>query len=533
MNMKRNTSNEREHWGGSLGFIFAAAGSAIGLGNIWKFPYITGMNGGGVFILVYLFCIFLIGLPIMICEIAIGRHTQKNPLGAFLQLDKNNRLSRSFGTVFLLIGLGFFCFGKYGLGGVFSLIAVIVYYFGWGFVGLGGIFTGFLILAFYGTVGGWVTAYIFKGLFQQLNFETVEEASQVFNNFVASPTSVLPYQIVFMLLCAFVVWFGIKNGIELASKLLLPFLFILLIILILRGITLDGANKGIEFLVSPDFSKLTPEGVLVALGHAFFSLSLGMGCILTYGSYLDPSKNILSSSLNIVFLDTMVALMAGFAIFPAVFAMGMSPDAGPGLALQIMPLTFNSIGDHLGWLWSSLFFLLLSIAAWTSGISLLEVLVTSLIDEFKFSRHQAVMFSTVITTALGVLATVCCTDWSRLPWLEKALVALFGSTNNSMFDLLDNISCNYLLPLGGLGTSIFVGWIWGTHHAIAEIRRGSHQTVDVNFFTLLAGLKDDPNSQEKTHTMTLATVWGIFIRFITPICVIIAFLHAIGWLHFD
>lgn len=521
----------REHWGGNIGFVLAAAGSAIGLGNIWKFPYITGENGGGAFVLVYLACILLIGLPIMICEITLGRYAQKDPVGAFLKVAPNpTGTTRSAGVVFLLLAAGLLCFGKFGLAGVFTLIALLIFRYGWGTLGFLCVFTPFIILSYYGTVGGWTIAYFFKGIFQGLNFTEPAAAEATFMSFANNPYWAVFYQLFFVGLCGLVVWFGIRNGIELASKFLLPLLFLLLIILIMRSLTLPGAAAGVRFLLSPDFSKLSGEGVLIALGHAFFSLSLGMGAMLTYGSYLDQNKNIFANSLTIVALDTMVALMAGLAIFPAVFAMGLDPQAGPGLVFQIMPMTFNAIGDHFGWFWSSIFFLLLAIAALTSGISMVEVCVSCLIDYFGIKRHKAAFWSTAAAAFIGVLCTLSVFNWDRFPTLAASIGWLFGTPAASMFDLADKFSSNYLLPLGGMGISLFVGWVWGTRHAVAEIRRGGGQYADVNFFALLAGMKDAPESNDRTHTFTLAMIWGIFIRFISPVCIVIAFLHAIGWL---
>lgn len=524
------TSAGREHWGGNLGFILAATGSAIGLGNIWKFPYITGENGGGAFVLVYLICIAVIGLPIMICEIALGRYAQKDPMGAFLKVAPNpTTTTRSAAVLFLLLAAGLLCFGKFGLAIVFVLIAAATIRYGWGVIGILCVVTPFLVLSYYGTVGGWTIAYFFKGIFQGLNFTTPEAAKETFVAFSMNPYWSVFYQLLFISMCGLVVWFGIRNGIELASKCLLPLLFFLLVILLMRSLTLPGASAGVRFLLSPDFSKLSAEGVLCALGHAFFSLSLGMGAMLTYGSYLDQNKNIFANSLTIVSLDTFFALMAGLAIFPAVFAVGLDPQAGPGLVFQIMPMTFNSIGDHFGWVWCSLFFLLLFIAALTSGISIMEVCVSCLIDQFGWKRRQAAFWTTAAIAFVGVLCTLSVSDWERLRPIQSAMVWLFGSANNSMFDLTDNVSSNYLLPLGGVGISLFVGWVWGTRYAVAEIRRGASQYADVNFFALLAGLKDDPVGGDRTHTFTLAMIWGIFIRFLSPAGIAVAFLHSIGW----
>ncbi|MDO5566519.1 MAG: sodium-dependent transporter [Planctomycetia bacterium] len=524
---------EREHWGGNLGFILASAGSAIGLGNIWKFPYITGENGGGAFVLVYLACILIIGLPVMICEITLGRNTQQNPFGAFRQLAPNaSKSTSSFGILCILIACGLLCFGRFGLSGIFFLIGIGGLYYGWAVVGLVCVFTPIVIMSYYGTVGGWTIAYFFKGITQGLDFTTVEAAKQTFDTFSTNAYWPVFFQLLFMILTGVVVWFGIRNGIELASKFLLPLLLVLLLILVMRSLTLDGAREGVRFLLSPDFSKLTPNGVLVALGHAFFSLSLGMGAMITYGSYFERTKNIFSASAYIVILDTMIAMIAGLAIFPAVFAMKMDPQCGPGLVFQIMPITFNLIGDHLGWLWISIFFLLLIIAALTSSISMLEVCVAYLMDEFKVKRHAAVFWTTVVVSIVGIICTLSVTNWDRFPWLQQAIVWAFGDACDSAFALADTFSSNYLLPLGGLGIAVFVGWIWGTRFAIDEIRKGGQQVPDANFFVLLAGLKDDPITQAKPHIFTLAIIWGIFVRFISPVAIIVAFLNSIGWLHF-
>ena len=529
--MSSNSLPVREHWGGNLGFILAAAGSAIGLGNIWKFPYITGENGGGAFVLVYLACIVLVGLPIMVCEITLGRYAQKDPVGAFRKVVPGTTgTTRSMGFLLLLLACGLFCFGKFGISGAFFLLAALTFYYGWGMIGFWCVVTPFVILAYYGTVGGWTIAYFFKGIFQELNFTNAEQAKTVFDTFMTGLFWPVFFQVAFVWLCGMVVWFGVKNGIELASKFLLPLLFLLLIVLLMRSLTLPGSSGGVRFLLSPDFSKLTGEGVLVALGHAFFSLSLGLGAMMTYGSYLDQNRNIFTACFSIVTLDTLIAILAGLAIFPAVFAMNLDPGSGPGLVFQIMPLTFNAIGDHFGWFWCSLFFLLLAIAALTSGISMLEVCTSFLIDQFGVRRHAAVFWCTLVISIFGALCTVSVADWSRLEPLHRSIDTLFGWSGDSLFDLADKFSSNYLLPLGGLGIALFVGWVWGTRSAVTEIRRGGEQYTDVNFFMLLAGLKDDPVSRQRSHTLTLAMIWGIFIRFISPIGIVIAFLHFIGWL---
>lgn len=521
----------REHWGGSLGFVLAAAGSAIGLGNLWKFPYITGQNGGGAFVLVYLLCIAVIGLPVMICEITLGRYAQKDPIGAFQKIaPTGSAATRSAAFLLFLFAFGLLCFGKFGLAGLFFLVAALSLYYGWGVIGVLCVVTPFFILSYYGTVGGWTIAYFFKGLFQQLNFNDPVSAGQTFATFINNPYQSVFFQLLFMGCCGSVLWFGVKNGIELASKFLLPLLFLIILVLIMRGLTLPGSSEGVRFFLTPDFSTLTTGSVLAALGLAFFSLSLGMGAIMTYGSYLDQGKNILSSSLFIVLSDTMFALLAGLAIFPAVMAMGMKPSEGPGLIFQIMPMTFNAIGDHFGWLWSSIFFLLTFIAALTSGISIAEACIACLIDHYKMKRHSAVFWVISVASLFGVFCSLSVTNWDHFPLTEKMIAMAFGSADNSLFDLIDHFSTNYLLPLGGLGIALFVGWRWGTRHAIAEIRKGGGDVADVNFFSLLAGLKDDPLSKARTHTLTLAVILGIFIRFLCPIGIIAVFLYNVGWI---
>jgi NSS family neurotransmitter:Na+ symporter len=271
--------------------------------------------------------------------------------------------------------------------------------------------------------------------------------------------------------------------------------------------TLPGATKGVQFFLSPDFSKLTAASVLVALGHAFFSLSLGMGAMITYGSYVDRKSNLFVSALSIVVLDTLVALLAGMAIFPAVFAMKYTPDAGPGLVFKILPAVFQ----HITWgpLWATIFFLLLLVAALTSGISLLEVVTAYFVDELNWSRRQAAIVFGIIIAILGG----------------------FCAVNDGVFNVLEDVSSNWMLPLGGMFIALFVGWIWGTKNAVDEIRHGSHNFADVHLFSLLAGLKDDDSHNSHVHVFTLASLWGIFIRFVAPFFVLLVFLQGIKWLN--
>ncbi|MCP3966992.1 MAG: sodium-dependent transporter [Lentisphaerae bacterium] len=527
-------SEMREHWSGSLGFVLAAAGSAVGLGNIWKFPYIAGENGGGAFVAVYLICIAIIGFPIMLCEITMGRRTQKNPVGAFKALSpRKSHLANFIGFCMLFTAIALLFFQHYGYAVVLLILGSLVIRYGWTVVGIVGVFTGVIILSYYSVVGGWTLGYIIKSFSGELTYVKESAASASFDAFKNNIGWVITMQLGFIFLCALILLKGVRDGIEKWSKILMPLLFFLLIVLILRGLTLPGATKGVNFMLSPKMSNLSAESILIALGHAFFTLSLGMGTMITYGSYISREQNIFMSTLSIVVLDTVMAICAGLAIFPSVFAMGFKEAAGPGLVFNVLPAVFNSIPGGLGWLWAGLFFILLAIAALTSGISMLEVVIAFFVDEVKWSRKKAVIITASATAALGVLSAISISSWNRLEWLHIALVKTFGVESTGFFEVMDKLSSNWLLPLGGLSIAIFVGWIWGTKKAVEEIRHGSHNFADVHLISLLAGLKDDPShNNSKYHVLTLASMWGIFIRFITPVAVMAAFLYEIGWLTF-
>lgn len=525
----RNTTATREQWSGPWGFILAAAGSAVGLGNIWKFPYIVGENGGGAFVLVYLLCIAVIGAPVMMCEFALGRHTQRNPVGAFKALSpKSSVLAHLVGLGVLLAGTFLLLFRCWGWGTLLIGLGLLIVRHGWVLVGVMGVVAGFTILSFYSVVAGWTIGYVWKAISGQLAFTEVVAAKAHFGHFIQNPAWALGCHFTFMLLCVLIVYRGISAGIERWSKILMPVLFLIILALIIRSLTLPNAMAGVRFYLTPDFSKINTGSVLTALGHAFFSLSLGMGAMITYGSYLDRKANLFSSTLSVVTLDTLIALMAGLAIFPAVFAQGFNPDAGPGLVFQVLPTVFHQI--PLGAFWAFLFFVLLLIAALTSGISLLEVATAYFVDERGWQRHRAVMVVGGAIFILGSLCAISVSDWARLEWIHSGLLKVFGTTKASFFDTIDNLSSNWLLPLGGLFISLFTGWIWGTKYALDEIRQGSSNFGDVHLISLLAGLKDDPSHNASVHVITLASLWGIFIRFISPIAVLIAFLHTIGWL---
>lgn len=442
------SNQSRGLWKTRMGFILAASGSAVGLGNIWKFPYIVGQNGGGAFVLIYLLCIAVVGLPIMLSEFTIGRKTSLGPVGAFSQLKP--------GT--LWVGIGYM-----------------------------GVLAGFLILSFYGVVGGWTLAYVVKSLTQTVgNFANPVEAESFFKTFTANSGQVVLYHALFMGLTMAIVIKGVHGGIEKACDILMPTLVIMLVVLMVWALTLDGAMAGVKFYLYPDFSKITPGVVLVALGHAFFSLSLGMGAMLTYGSYLPAQQNLTSATLYVVLFDTLIALLVGMVIFPAVFSMGLEPAAGPGLVFHVLPAVFSAM--PFGWVASIIFFGLLAIAALTSAISLLEVVVAYFIDQKGWGRKKAVWVMGLVIFALGVP--------SGLSAGLLADVKLFGM---NFFANIDNIASNYLLPLGGMLTAIFVAWVWGTKEAHKEIER--HET--------------------RFHW---AASWEFVLRYIAPVAVAIVFL---------
>ncbi len=441
----------REQWGTKIGFVLAAAGSAIGLGNIWKFPYVAGENGGAAFVLIYLICVLVLGLPIMIAELVIGRHTEKDPVGAF----------------------------KAMLGGT-----------KWEAIGYLGVLSGFLILSFYSVVGGWTLGYIIKSVTGAVTMiKDVDSAKYVFESFTSQPLQMILYHMIFIGTCMVIVIRGIKKGIERWSKVLMPLLFILLIVLIIRGITMQGGLQGVSFFLKPDFSKITTESVLAALGQSFFSLSLGMGAMITYGSYLSRNEKILHSAIYIVILDSFIAIMAGLAIFPAVFAMNMSPGEGPGLIYHVIPAVFGNM--EYGFFFSTLFFILLFIAALTSGMSLLEVVVAYVTDERGWSRKKAVLIFGTVIFIIGVP--------SALSFGVLKEISIFCVLKFNFFNFLDNLTSNYMLPVGGFFIALSLGWKYGLDKTIHEL---------------------DPD----TRIVSLKELWAFVIKFISPVLVLLVFI---------
>lgn len=391
----------------NFGAIAAASGSAIGLGNIWRFPYTLGQNGGGAFLLIYIAFVFLIGLPIMMSEFIIGRRSQRNTVGAFRTLDPK--------------------------------------YKKWTFVGVLGIVAAFLIYSFYSTVAGWTLNYIFLSGGGNLSGKSPEEVSEIFSAFTSSAAMPLLCQGGFVLLTSLVIVLGVQKGIEKSTKLLMPLLLVLMLLLCVRSLTLPGAGEGLRFLFKPDFSKLTGASILSALGQALFSLSIGMGALITYGSYIRKEDNLFQTGVCVATADMLIALLAGVAIFPAVFAFGMSPASGPSLVYEVLPNVFNSM--PMGNLFALLFFLLLSIAALTSTISLLEIVVLWAVEELKMKRWFATVLISILIFALGSLCTL---SFGRLSGCH-----ILGL---GIFDFLDHLTATYMMPIGALCITLFFGW---------------------------------------------------------------------------
>lgn len=398
-------THHRVTLGGKLSAVLVAAGSSVGLGNIWRFPYVAGDNGGGAFLLIYIGCVLLLGLPIMLAEFAVGRTTRRNAVGAYHALDRR-----------------------------------------WSFIGYNSVLAAFLILGFYFVVSGWTAEYTVHSLTGELaSLSTTEEYAAQFEGFISNPWRPLLYTLLFILATHAVIALGVQKGIERSAKVLMPLLFIILIALSIHSLLMPGAAEGMRFLFRPDFSKVTASTLLTALGQAFFSLSVGIGTMVTYASYFKPETNLRHTALNVTLLDTLVAVLAGVVIFPAVFTAGIAPSSGPSLVFITLPGIFN--GMPLSMVWSTVFFLLLVVAALTSTISLHEVITAYLHEEWHLSRRSAAWLTTLSTAALATLAS-----------LSLGLLGGWRICGLTLFDALDFATANILLPLGGLFTCIFVGW---------------------------------------------------------------------------
>ncbi|MFV0506873.1 MAG: sodium-dependent transporter [Bacteroidales bacterium] len=414
--------NKRGLFGSKFGIIAATVGSAVGLGNIWRFPYVAGENGGGAFLIVYLFFVLAIGIPVLFAELIVGRSAHSNAVGSFKKLAP----------------------GK-----------------SWHLVGAMGVIASFMILSYYLVIAGWTLEYLYQSIANNLAGKSTIELKGMFDSFVGTPSRTLMWFFVFMLMNVFIISAGVEKGIERFSKFLMPLLVLLLIVIGIRSVTLEGGQKGLEFLFKPDFSKVTTDVVLEALGQAFFSLSIGMGAIITYGSYIRKKDNLGSTAFTVAIADTLIAVLAGVAIFPAVFAFGIDPAEGTNLIFTTVPNVFQKMAG--GYIFSILFFLLIAVAALTSTLSLFEVITSYLIEEFKMNRKTASIITATAIVITGSIAT-----------LSSNHVLNLKIFNLSIFNFLDYVTANIMLPLGGLLIVIFVGWIFKKDKVLKEIRHSKH-----------------------------------------------------------
>ena len=457
-------------WSNRLMFILAATGSAVGLGNIWKFPYITGENGGGAFVVVYLACIAIVGVPIMMAEIMIGRRGRQSPINTMRSLARDEKTGSA-----------------------------------WVLLGWGGVLAGFFILSYYSVIAGWALSYVFRTAVGVFNGVTADGAQSIFSGLVSDPERLLAWHTLFMVMCMAVVARGVRHGLEKAVRILMPALFMLLLVLLAYAYNTGAFQQGLDFLFTPDYTKVfyncrflngvescTFDGgpMLIAMGHAFFTLSLGMGAIMVYGSYMPKGSSITASATMIALLDTAVALIAGMAIFPIVFANGMEPGSGPGLIFQTLPIAFGAMPG--GQIFGTIFFVLLVFAAWTSGISLIEPAVAWLVENKGMTRVRAAIWVGLSVWLLGLGSVFSFNVWSGEEF------QLFG---NTFFDLLDYLTANIMLPLGGLLIALFAGWYISRNSSVDEFNMGDG---------------------------FIYKIWRLVIRYITPVAVVIVFLNAIG-----
>lgn len=453
------SSRESIHgsWSSGWAFMLAATGSAVGLGNIWKFPYITGQNGGAAFVMVYLLCVLLIGIPVMIAEITLGRRGRQSPMNTMYTLAIESGHSAA-----------------------------------WKYLGFMGVFAGFIILSYYSVIAGWAVYYTFLTGNSEFSGITAAGVNAKFLNFTQDPVYLLFFHTIFMLMTMYVVSLGVRSGLEKATKFLMPTLFVLLLILDGYAMNTNSFEKGTSFLFHPDFSKLSWSAVLTAMGHAFFTLSLGMGAIMVYGSYMPKRASIATATFVIAIADVMVALLAGIAIFPVVFANGLEPSSGPGLLFITLPLAFG----HMPWgtLFGTMFFLLVIFAAWTSSISLLEPAVTWLVENHGVKRIKATFIAGFVIWALGIF-----TVFSFNKWAFK--FTLIGKTyENGFFNIFDILTANIMLPLGGMFIALFAGW-----------------------FMSQEATRDELDMQNWAYQS-----WRFLVRYISPFAILVVFLNVIG-----
>ena len=442
-------------WAGRWTFILAATGSAVGLGNIWKFPYIAGEYGGGAFVLVYLASIFAVGIPVMVAEVMLGRKTRLSPINAMKTLTKELGAPRFFS------GIGWL-----------------------------GAASGFLILSFYSVIAGWSLAYVSKLASGDFTGTGAAFAGDTFGNLVSDPVQLTFWHSVFMILVGVVIARGVNKGLESTLKLLMPLLFLLLIVLFGYSLTTPGFSDSLHFLFDFDFSKLTTEAIVVALGHSFFTLSLGMGAIMAYGAYMPSEQSLGRTIVWVGLLDTLVALIAGIVIFSIVFSNGLEPSSGPGLMFETLPVAFGGMAG--GAFFGTIFFILVTIAAWSSALSIAEPAVAWAVEK-GFSRIAATSVMCGFAWILGLGSVLSFNEWSGY--------TLFGKT---FFDTLDFLTANVMLPLGGLLIAIFVGWFV------------PRKLVDTEL---------------NMKNRAIFNAWCFVLRYLSPTAVVIIFLHGLGLLN--
>lgn len=443
---------ERGNFGTKIGVILATAGSAVGLGNIWRFPYMTGQDGGAAFIVVYLVCVVLLGIPGMIAEFVVGRHGAANAATAYARAG-----------------------GK-----------------GWAMIGYVGTFTSLIILGFYAVIAGWCLQYLFASLMGNLNGDAAY-VKEYFQKFSSDPIEPVFWTIAFIVLTHLVVVRGVRKGIEKVSNVLMPTLFVLLLVIVVASCTLPDAGKGINFLFKPDFSKVTRGVFLDGLGQAFFSLSLGTACLCTYASYFTRQTNLFKSSLQIAGIDTIIAILAGLMIFPAAFSVGVNPDSGPSLIFITLPNVFQqAFTPVLGYIIGVLFYALLALAALTSTISMHEIGTAFFFEELHISRPKGAIIETVIAIMIGVVCSLSCGAMD---------ITVFGK---SFLNFCDYLTSNILLPLGSFFTCILVGWV------------APRKMVKDEF------------TNWGTVSRRVYGIWLFLIRFVSPVCILVVFLHQMG-----
>ena len=446
----------RETFGSRLGIILATVGSAVGLGNVWRFPYMLGSNGGAAFLLVYIACIIFLGLPVVMSEFYIGRHAKQNAVGAFKVIAPKSK---------------------------------------WNIIGYNGVLAAFLILGFYSVIAGWTLEYIYQSLSAPIGNKSPSDYGVEFSNFSSDVIRPIAWAFIFIAITHYIVTGGVKKGIERASKFLMPMLFIILLILCIRSITLPGAKAGLEFLFKPDFSKINSSVLLSAMGQCFFSLSIGMGCLITYASYFNDKANLQRTALEVTVIDIIIAVMAGIMIFPAVFNFGIEPTEGVKLVFITLPNVFGQM--FLGNVWSCIFFILLAVAALSSTISLHEVATAYLHEEHRMKRKQAAW---IVSIGVAGLATL-----SSLSFGILKNFLLFGLT---FFDLLDYVSAKLMLPLGGMFISIFVGW--RIEKKVLKAEMTNKGTVAFHFFA----------------------IYVFLLKYVAPVAIGLIFLNELGWMNF-